>query len=128
MSVTHLTPVGQYEMCLIEGGTHRFEITTDEMPGLIFHPQTSFGVRLGSKEALSFSRGVWRGILAKLAEADALCTFRLTAPGICEVTCYVPVPSARKHEMQSSGARDLTDKRSSDNKRESLRFESANNA
>lgn len=46
-----------YRDCLKQEGTHLFEITPDEMPGLDFIP-TRFGVRLTCAEAMTLSSGV----------------------------------------------------------------------
>lgn len=107
MTVIHLMNVHLYNECLERGGTHRFEITPDEMPGLRLHPNTRFGVRLTCEEALPLSSNVWRGVLLDLAKVDAICTYRRRDHHTYEVICYVPMPSAR-HKGKSSN-RDADD-------------------
>jgi hypothetical protein len=96
MPVMHLKSVVNFEMCLQNGGTHKFEITLDEMPQLSVEMGTlsPLGVHDFQTQQLMKQDGTWADIVRRLAALDAVWIYRRNGKFTYEVTCIIPPPSA----------------------------------
>lgn len=90
MTVTHRTPVLRFEECLTSGGTHKFEVSADELPELEFHPSATEGIKIPCSQILRKTGGTWATIIKELAEHDATCLYKRIGPTTYEVTCIIP--------------------------------------
>jgi hypothetical protein len=97
MPVMHLKSIVNFEMCLKNGGTHKFEITVDEMPHLSVEPGTlsPLNVQDVQTQELMKQKGTWADIVRKLAALDAVWIYRRNGRLTYEVTCIIPPPAGQ---------------------------------
>lgn len=94
MPVTHLRSVIDFEQCLKNGGTHKFEITIDEMPQLSTEVGTlsPLSAQDVQTQELMKQEGIWAALVRQLAALNAVWIYRRSGPLTYEVTCIIPPP------------------------------------
>jgi hypothetical protein len=94
MPVTHLGSVDDFEKCLEDGGTYKFEITADEMPQLVCEIRmfALLEVRDPQTQDLMKQDGTWARVVRRLAAANTAWIYRRTGLSTYEVTCIIPPP------------------------------------
>ncbi|RDS83577.1 hypothetical protein DWU98_04365 [Dyella monticola] len=90
MTVYHRSKAANLEVILKQGGTHLFEITSDEMPELDFLPYGEKGIEMLC--TYSARDTVWARIVNKMAAKNGSCLYERTRAGTYLVTCIVPTP------------------------------------
>ncbi|MBE1162000.1 hypothetical protein [Dyella acidiphila] len=97
MPVTHLMSVVEFEQCLKNGGTHKFEITIDEIPQLSGELQTLSPLKVEDfqTQELMKQSGTWATIVRRLAAFNAVWIYRRNGHFTFEVTCIVPPPASQ---------------------------------
>lgn len=94
MPVTHLRSVIDFEKCLKHGGTHKFEITIDEVPQLSGGVGTLSPLRVNDFQTQELMKleGTWAAIVRQLAALNAVWIYRRNGELTYEVTCIIPPP------------------------------------
>jgi hypothetical protein len=94
MPVTHLGSVNDFEECLKNGGTYKFEITADEMPHLASetHVLSTLGVQDVPTQALLKEDTTWAHVVKTLATFNTVWIYKKMGPSTYEVTCIIPPP------------------------------------
>lgn len=94
MPVTHLRAVMDFERCLKNGGTHKFEITADEMPQLSAEIRTLSPLKVNDIQTQELMQhdGTWAAIVRQLAALNAVWIYRRSSELTYEVTCIIPPP------------------------------------
>ena len=100
MSVTHLTSVLRFDDCLKFGGTHKFEVTADEMPELKLRPHAQVQIACAQTHHALKGDTTWAHIIKKLADLEATCLYKRSGPATFEVTCLVPPPDGRRGRVK----------------------------
>lgn len=97
MPVTHLRSVVDFEKCLKHGGTHKFEITVDEMPHLSMRLGTLSPLKVHDfqTQELMKQQGTWAALVRQLAALNAVWVYRRSGELTYEVTCIIPPPGDR---------------------------------
>ncbi|PMS37736.1 hypothetical protein B0G57_109117 [Trinickia symbiotica] len=91
MSVMHVSPVANYEACLIIGGEHVFEITVDEMPQLREKVRSPVRIRIAFDELEAEApRGTWSAIAKDLSTRGATFFYERIDENVFRVTCAIP--------------------------------------
>lgn len=91
MAVTHLSSVANFLKVLDQGGTHRFLLTPDELPGvtctqLAEDEDTELTLQMLTEET------VWYRLARQIHDRGGTCIYRKNAAGECEVKVVIPPP------------------------------------
>jgi hypothetical protein len=94
LTVSHRNTAANFERVLRNGGSHSFEITTDEMPELELTPGIDEGVHIPCRPLPGTN--VWAKIVSLVAAQGGRCFYTRIAKGLYRVDCDIPNPTLRQ--------------------------------